>query len=84
MRGPRPNNTEGSQAVHHLVKWAWNRRDVDGRTQKQLAHDAGVSVSSMRRWWKGERTPQLFELEAVINALGYKLTLEPLKEEDAD
>jgi DNA-binding phage protein len=40
-----------------------------------LARKAGVSSSSMRKWRSGDRSPQLNEIEAVINALGYEFKI---------
>jgi transcriptional regulator with XRE-family HTH domain len=66
-------------AVHPLVRWMWKQMNKQLASQEDVAKRSGVSSSAMRKWRVGVRSPRVMELEAVINALGYKLTV---KEKD--
>jgi predicted transcriptional regulator len=66
--------TEG-KAVHPLVRWIWDQIVRQRVAQEDLAERAGVCSSTLRKWRKGERSPQLYELEAVVNVLGGKLNV---------
>lgn len=48
------------------------------RGMSQLARDTGLSRESLYRSLSGERAPNSDTLFKVINAMGFKLTLEPL------
>lgn len=64
-----------NRAVHPLIRWIWNRMNADMWVEEDLADRAGVTSSCIRKWRRGERNPRLQELEAVINALGYRLVV---------
>lgn len=66
-------------AVHPLIRWMWKQMNTQRASQEDVAKRSGVSSSAMRKWRVGVRSPRIMELEAVINALGYKLTV---KEKD--
>lgn len=63
------------RGVHPFVRWIWRQVNEDMWSQEDLARKSGVSASAMRKWRKGERNPRISELEAVINAMGYKLVI---------
>ena len=63
------------KGVHPFVRWIWNRMNVDEWEQELLAKRAGVTSSTMRKWRRGERNPRISELEAVINAMGFRLVI---------
>lgn len=63
------------RGVHPFVRWIWRRINIDEWSQEDLAKKAGVSSSAMRKWRKGERNPRISELEAVVNAMGYRLKI---------
>jgi len=65
--------------VHPLVRWVWRQMNKQHASQEDVAKRSGVTSSTMRKWRVGVRSPRVIELEAVINALGYKLTV---KEKD--
>ncbi|WP_371825734.1 helix-turn-helix transcriptional regulator [Nonomuraea turcica] len=52
----------------------WER----GLTQKQLAALAGVSDRTIRQWEQGLKDPRLPNFVACLEALGARLTVEPL------
>jgi transcriptional regulator with XRE-family HTH domain len=66
-------------AIHPLVRWVWSQMNRQRASQEDIAKRSGVASSTMRKWRVGVRSPRVMELEAVINALGYKLTV---KEKD--
>ena len=63
------------RGVHPFVRWIWRRVNADNWSQEDLADRSGVSASAMRKWRIGQRNPRISELEAVINALGYRLVI---------
>ena len=63
------------KGIHPFVRWVWRRINADNWSQEDLAKRAGVTSSAMRKWRRGERNPRISELEAVINALGYRLLI---------
>lgn len=63
------------RAIHPFVRFIWRKINEDLWSQEDLAQRSGVSSSAMRKWRLGERSPQIRDLEAVINALGYRLVL---------
>lgn len=67
------------RGVHPLVKFVWRKINEDMWTQEELAARSGVSSSAMRKWRRGDRNPQIRDLEAVINALGYRLVLKEME-----
>lgn len=62
------------KGIHPLVFFIWDQMNKEEWSQEDLAKRAGVSSSAMRKWRLGARSPKLFEIDAVITALGYKLT----------
>ena len=64
-----------SPSVHPIIKWIWCeivRQDV---SLMSVAKRAGFNSKTLRNWWSGKRSPALSDVEAVVNALGYDLTL---------
>lgn len=66
-------------AVNPLTRWIWLRINEDEWSQEDLAKRAGVSSSAMRKWRNGVRSPRLSEIEAVVNALGFRIKLEEME-----
>lgn len=65
------------KSVHPAVRWLWLEMNRQCASQEDVAKRAGVSSSAMRKWRQGVTTPKLRDIEAVINAMGYKLTITP-------
>lgn len=59
--------------VHPLVRWIWVEMNHQCASQEDVAERAGISSSAMRKWRRGASSPKLNDIEAVINALGYKI-----------
>lgn len=63
------------RGVHPIIRWIWKRVNLDEWSQEDLAKRSGVTSSAMRKWRRGERNPRISELEAVVNAMGYKIVI---------
>ena len=61
--------------THPFVQWIWQEINERGLSHTDVARDAGVHPSILRRWRDGSRLPSLDAIEAVINALGGKVEL---------
>lgn len=59
--------------VHRFVKLIWRSVNTEMWSQEELERRSGVSVSAVRKWRRGVRSPRLIEIEAVLNTLGYEL-----------
>lgn len=67
-------------AAHPLVHRIWAEIADQLTSQEDVAERAGVSSSAMRKWRKGERAPNLLDIEAVLNALGLEIVVRPIPE----
>lgn len=47
-----------------------------GVTQRELAKKIDTTEGTMSRWYKGERTPKISDVEKMAKVLGMKLCLE--------
>lgn len=66
-------------AINPLIRWIWKKMNEEEWSQEDLAQRAGVSSSAMRKWRNGARSPRLSEIEAVVNALGWRIKLEEME-----
>jgi lambda repressor-like predicted transcriptional regulator len=71
-------NREFPNGTHELVKILFNEIDRQGITYKALSEKAGVSTGSLKSW-QNRVQPELILLEACLNALGLKITVERFK-----
>lgn len=44
-------------------------------TQEKISNLSGVATSTMRKWLRGQSSPKLEDIEAVVNVLGGVLTV---------
>lgn len=51
------------EAIKEIIK-------IKGVTQRDLAKQIGASESSVSKWLKGTRHPNIEEVEKILNALG--------------
>lgn len=58
-----------------LILWGQDK------SQTWLAEEAGVTVSTVNSCINGRHDPRCSNAELMLNALGYELTVRPLKEE---
>jgi len=68
------------RAVHPFVWWMWNEINEQRTSQEDIAERSGITSSAMRKWRTGQQAPTLAAIEAVINALGYKLVIKEDKQ----
>lgn len=64
------------RAVHPLIRRLWAEIAAQRTSQETVAKRAGVSSSAMRKWRRGDRKPNLQDLDACFGALGLQLTVE--------
>lgn len=68
-----PKIGEFAPGVHPLVKFVW-REIVDRRVQVgSVADAAGIDRSTLQKWRKSVKGPYVWQIEEVLNALGYEL-----------
>lgn len=70
----RPTGTFGP-GVHPLIKRLWAEMAKQRVSQEDVAERSGVSSGAMRKWRNGTRKPNLLDLDACFNVLGYTLTV---------
>lgn len=76
--GPEKKLPVKGRGVHPFITWIWRKMNEELASQEDVAKRAGVSSSAMRKWRDGGRNPRLAELEAVLGALGYRLTIKEI------
>lgn len=60
-------------AAHRYVKQLHGILSQERCTLKTLSERTGIHYDTVRKWFKGERNPRVFELEAAFNACDYKM-----------
>ena len=53
-----------------LANYIKKARQIFGYTQKELAQEAGVSLTTIKRVEAGEQIPQVYTLNLILNVLG--------------
>ena len=66
-------------AVNPLVAELFRIMEEVGYPAYLLSERAGVSSITMSRWKGGGFSPRLFLFEATLEALGYRLRIEPIE-----
>ena len=61
---------DADDTVHGFVQWIWQEINARGLSHTDVAIEAGVHPSALRRWRDGSRLPSLDAIESVINVLG--------------
>lgn len=74
----RPTGAFGP-GVHPLLRRLWAEMAAQRVSQEDVAERSGVSSSAMRKWRNATRKPNLPDLEACFNALGYELTIREIR-----
>ena len=64
--------------THPLVVFMW--REIERRkvTLTSVSDASGIERASIHKWKTSPKGPYLVQLEAVLNALGYKITVEKM------
>lgn len=68
--------------IHPVIRWVWMQIKHGNMTHKQVAEASGIGANTMRKWFRGESSPKLADIEAVVNVLGFDLTLVALINHD--
>ena len=70
----------GSPFLRSVFKAIRDWCEENDTTQDDLAEIAGISAPAMSRWKnrRGHSNPNLFHLEAVLEAMGYELKLQKI------
>lgn len=63
--------------VHPALRRIWLEIKLRNLSAASVAKAAGYDAKTVRNWWQGKTTPSLWDVEAVLNALGCKLTVDP-------
>jgi len=61
-------------SCHPIVKFIDQEIVYQGRRTREVMSVAGVGESTLREWRRG-RSPQIDNVDAVLGALGYRLTV---------
>lgn len=56
---------------------------LSGKSVNQMSKESGVSRSTICDWFRGDTSPTLQNAEAVLNAIGYTITLKEMGKENA-
>ncbi len=74
-----PRDTECAKYVHPFVRLIWDtiaEREVSVRSVSDVS---GIDPHSLRHWRRGKTGPRIAHVEAVLNALGYRLVIEEIE-----
>jgi transcriptional regulator with XRE-family HTH domain len=72
----RPASSRAHPFVKQLLDEAIARRILD----KELCYRTGFAASTLRNWRYGNAQPSIGAVEALANALGYKLEITPCEQ----
>ena len=64
--------------IHPVIRWVWMQINHGNMTHKQVAEASGIGANTMRKWFRGESSPKLADIEAVVNALGFEFGVAPI------
>jgi len=73
-REPRKAPAEG-KGVPPMVKWIWMEMQHQKISQLAMQDYSGVETKKFNSWVRGASSPKLVDIEAMVNALGYNLTV---------
>lgn len=82
MRRYQTQYAECHKGAHWIVKLIWRRINDQRASQADVAERSGLNVGTITKWRRGVRSPRLVEAEAVLNALGYRLVVKSMEDED--
>lgn len=61
--------------THPLVKWVWLEMQHQRVSQLEMERISGISPKLFNNMIRGISNPKLGDIEALVNALGYKLNV---------
>ena len=77
----RLKSREFGPGVHPFVKIIWTDLDFNRHNLSKVSRKSGVHEKTVREWRRATTSPNIRNLEAVLNALGYKLVAEKTNED---
>src|SRR3990167_704646 len=66
-----------SREAMAVGRWLQRRRDLVGKSQRELSTETGVAVRTISRWEAGVSVEHVVTVLKVLSALGYDLEAEP-------
>ena len=73
---PRGRPKADPQRCSSFMRHVFQIVDDSGMTQRRVAERAGVGENTLCRWRSGRIAPTIGMVEAVLEASGYRLTIE--------
>lgn len=67
--------------ISPLVKEARRMREARGIAQGAVSSRAGFTKNQVHRWECGKNHPSIHAFETYLEALGYRLKIEPIAEQ---
>ena len=65
------------QRIYNFSEWLKSELDSKHLTVAKLAHISGVHQNTIRNYLAGRCEPTLFNVQCVVNALGYDVVVIP-------
>jgi transcriptional regulator with XRE-family HTH domain len=66
--------------AHPIIKFIWRQMKSQRVPALDLAERAGIHDSTLRKWKKRERAPNLLQVIDVLQVLGYRLAIVEINE----
>lgn len=82
MKHKPGDDTRDLTRRHPLVVLLATERIVLGLTRVEVAEASGIHRNTLETMERGKRGPSLHTFDAWARGMGYRLTLEPIEEED--
>lgn len=67
--------TPAHPKAHPIIRFIWDEINRQRVSQKAVGLRAGINAKVLRDWRDRRPSPQLMNVEAVLNVLGYELTI---------
>lgn len=64
-----------NKGIHPFVKLIYDEMQRQHISQLAIQDCTGVNVKTFTAWFSGEWSPKLIDAEAMLNALGYEITI---------
>ena len=77
-----PQERRVGPKAHHLIRFLETQLQIERLTRGDLAKATGYCEGTLDWWWSGRRTPNLKQMEDLLNYFGF--TLKPGALEDAN
>lgn len=82
MRYTRSKPINPESDIHPLVQWVWSKMAEKKLTHEFVADKAGVRATTLRNWARGRTRPSLADIEAVVNVIGFDISIKKSASED--